>query len=228
MPHIDVITQIGLAAGFLHLAGYFVYLRHSDIEPNPVTWLMFAYGTSLLTLLEWDSDASFAELFLPAVCSAMAVWVAFRCWHRARARDATRLFPRWPQDWRDRTAFQIDLVLTAFYLAAALMLHTDVIAAQSKDAVVLIFLTAANLTTYSAFFPLLRSVSENPRGERIEPWVIWCGAYSLLGLTTYLHQGEFFTVLIMYPVQSAVLHGLVAYLARPSRRARYAALAPAG
>lgn len=230
MFNIDVITQIGLAAGILHLAGYFAYFRDADIEPNPVTWLMFAYGTSLLTVLEWDSNASYAELFLPAVCSAMAVFVAWRCWRRARQKDPTRFFPQewWPQDRRDRAAFQIDLLLTALYVAAAAMLYLDWIDDRSQEFVVMAFLVAANLTTYSAFFPLLRSVAENPQCERTEPWAIWACAYALLGVTTFMHQGEIFTVLMMYPVQNAVLHATVAYLARPSRRARYTMFSVAG
>ena len=65
----QMILYVGLLAGALQLIGYLLYLRDEEIEPNPVTWLMFAYGTILLTLLEWDRQASGAELALPAVCS---------------------------------------------------------------------------------------------------------------------------------------------------------------
>ncbi len=217
---IDDIALLALAAGLLHLIGYAVYVRHDDIEPNPVTWLMFAYGTLLLTVLEWDSDATPAELVLPTVCSGMAMFVAARCWWRARRADPSRLWPSawWPSDWRDRAAFQIDIVLTVLYLAAAVLLYGDWIDARGKALAVLVFLLAANFTTFSAFFPLIRNVVANPGDERAAPWAIWTCAYALLGVTTFLAQGGFWTVLMVYPAQNALLHGTVAVLSRKSRR----------
>jgi hypothetical protein len=210
----------GVAAGMLQLFGYVVYMRDADIEPNPVTWLMFAYGTMLLTALEWDSEATAAELILPLVCSAMAVFVAARCWRRARLRDPLRYWPRewWPEDWRDRAAFQIDLILTALYLGAALLTYGDRIGVEMKNAAVVIFLIAANLTTLSAFFPLIRNVVEHPERERTLPWAIWTSAYALLGLATVLSQGRLWNELMLYPLMNAGLHGMVAYLSRKSRR----------
>ena len=220
MSSLDAITLMGLAAGLLHFVGYVAYVSDADIEPNPVTWLMFAYGTLLLTFLEWDSDATFGELLLPTVCSAMAVYVAGRCWQRARRRNPSRYWPRewWPSDWRDRAAFQFDLVLTALYLTAFLLQHNNWIGAQAKEFAVIAFLVAANLTTFSAFFPLIRSVLENPNHERTTPWAIWACAYALLGLTTIAAQGTVWTVLMIYPAQNAILHGAVAYLSRKTRR----------
>ena len=112
-----MMLYLGLLAGVLQLVGYLLYVRDEEIEPNPVTWLMFAYGTMLLTMLEWDRQASAGELALPLVCSSMAVFVAGRCWWRARRADPSRYWPRewWPDDWRDRASFQADLALTARY-----------------------------------------------------------------------------------------------------------------
>ena len=216
--------MIGLAAGLLHFAGYVAYTRDSDIEPNPITWLMFAYGTLLLTVLEWDSDASLGELLLPVTCSAMALYVAGRCWVHARRREPARLWPRdwWPPDWRDRAAFQFDLVLTGLYLTAAALLYADWVGAHLREPALLAFLVGANLTTFSAFFPLIRNVAENPDHERTTPWVIWTCAYAVLGAATFASQGEFWTVMMLYPAQNAVLHGAVAFLSRSSRRDRRA------
>ena len=82
---------LGLLAGVLQLVGYLIYVRDEEIEPNPVTWLMFAYGTMLLTMLEWDRQASAAELALPLVCSSMALYVAGRCWWRAYRQGSLAL-----------------------------------------------------------------------------------------------------------------------------------------
>jgi hypothetical protein len=215
-----VIACLGLAAGLFQLVGYLLYVRDDGIAPNPVTWLMFAYGTLLVTALEWDRNATLPELLLPGVCSSMAVFVAVRCWWRARRRDPARLWPRdwWPSDWRDRIAFQTDVALTVLYLGAAVLVASDRISGEARDLWVAVFLVAANLTTLSAFFPLVRGVIEDPSRERTAPWAVWTLAYTLLGLTTYAAHGELRSELMLYPALNAILHGSVAVLSRKSRR----------
>ncbi|HRO12257.1 ATP-binding protein, partial [Amaricoccus sp.] len=228
MNHSDqMMLTFGLLAGFLQLVGYLLYIRDEEIEPNPVTWLMFAYGTALLTFLEWDREASAAELALPVVCSSMALFVAGRCWWRARRQDPSRYWPRewWPEDWRDRASFQADLVLTGLYLAAAALAYSRWIDEEARGFAVVIFLIAANLTTLTAFFPLLRNVVADPSHERPLPWAIWASAYALLGATTFAIQGEIWSELMLYPLLNMVLHGSVALLARRSRRERVARVA---
>lgn len=217
----NMILAIGFCAALLQLVGYVIYLRDSHIEPNPVTWLMFSYGTIILTLLELDSEASMAELLLPSICAVMAVCVAGRCWLRAVRRTPGVYWPRewWPEDWRDRSAFQFDLFLTGMYICVWFLLHFELIGQDSKEIAVLAFLIAANMTTFSAFFPLLRSVAEDPDRERTLPWAIWASAYAMLGVATYASQGDLWNELMIYPVVNAVLHGSVAYLSRASRRA---------
>lgn len=56
------IVELGIVAAALQAAGYLVYgsrVLRRDILPNPTSWLMFAYGTTLLFILEWDRDASY-------------------------------------------------------------------------------------------------------------------------------------------------------------------------
>ena len=223
-----MMLYLGLLAGLLQLVGYLLYVRDEEIEPNPVTWLMFAYGTMLLTVLEWDRQASAAELALPVVCSSMALFVAARCWRRARRADPSRWWPRewWPDDWRDRASFQADLALTALYLAAAALTYSRWIGEGARETAVIVFLVGANLTTLTAFFPLLRGVVEDPSHERSTPWAVWAAAYALLGVTTYAVQGEIWSELMLYPALNTVLHGSVAVLSRQSRRERQARGAP--
>jgi hypothetical protein len=176
--HTEMIFALGFCAAVLQLGGYVIYLRDAAIEPNPVTWLMFSYGTIILTLLELDSEASTAELLLPAICAIMAVCVAGRCWLRAAKKNPGMIWPRewWPDDWRDRSAFQFDLFLTAMYILVWILLLFELIGRDSMDVAVLAFLIAANMTTFSAFFPLIRSVAEDPDRERTLPWAIWATA----------------------------------------------------
>ena len=82
----DVLT-LGILAAVLQISGYFTYgwkVLRRDIEPNAASWLMFAYGTTLLVVVEWDRGASFALLFLPIVCALLSIGIAWFCLQKTR------------------------------------------------------------------------------------------------------------------------------------------------
>lgn len=218
---LDVVLVLGVIAGLLQFYGYVLYIRDTHIEPNPVTWFMFAYGTILLTVLEWDSNASFSELILPSVCSIMAIYVSYRCWIIAFKRNPKEWWPRdwWPDNWQDKFAFQTDIALTVGYILAWTLAITSFVSPEDRALAVLFFLITSNLSTISSFVPLLRSTFLNPSTERAFPWLIWTLAYALLILVTYLSQGTLWQELMLYPTLNTFLHGLVAWYARPHRRA---------
>src|SRR3989344_5118398 len=173
---------------------------------------MFAYGVALLTILEWDRDASFALLVLPIVCGVMSIFVAVLC-----GRQGTL---RWVGEWEDTwevRAFGGDLTLTVLYAGAGVLYALALLSEKWRSFAALVFLIGSNATTFTAFVPILRSTYAHPEKERSEPWVVWTSAYCLLGLTTILEYG-LWTELLIYPVSNAVLHGLVAWFARPERR----------
>ncbi len=204
--------QLGVGAAFLQVGGYLLYIRQSvrnELDPNPATWLMFAYGTTLLTILELDLGAGFELLFLPVTCSVLGVYVAYLCWKKGTLG--------WPKHSADRTAFGADIVLTFGYIGAWWLSLSGSISDDMRGASTLAFLIFSNLTTVTAFAPLLRDAYLNPKNERSQAWVVWTGAYVLLAIATFQTHGMV-TPLMVYPVTSAVLHGLVAWLARPSRR----------
>jgi hypothetical protein len=217
----------GILAGLLQALGYVLYIKNKNIDPNPVTWFMFAYGTMLLIVLEWDSEAGVAELILPVVCSTMAVSVSVRCWIQARRRDPSRWWPKdwWPEDNQDKAAFCTDLILTACYILAWVLLVADVLSPQQKEGWVLVFLIGTNAATISSFFPLLHGAYVDPGKERSLPWIVWTSAYTILGIVRYVNQGTLWSELMIYPILNAPLHALVAWYARPSRqKARMAAV----
>src|SRR3989344_4876352 len=81
------ILTLGIFAAALQATGYLVYgfkVLRKEILPNPASWLMFAYGTSFLLILEWDRDASFALLALPAACALLSIIIALYCLHKVR------------------------------------------------------------------------------------------------------------------------------------------------
>lgn len=214
--------QLGVLAGSLQILGYTLYIRktlRSEVEPNPATWLMFAYGTTLLTILELDVGAALPLLILPISCAILGAYVAYLCWHRGKLS--------WPKDVEDRIAFIADLLLTAAYLAAWYLLTRGTINESERKTLALLFLLFSNMTTVTAFIPLLRGAYRHPHKERPFAWIVWTSAYIVLGIATGQEHG-FVSMLLVYPASSALLHGLVALLSRRTRRRhRHARLASA-
>ncbi len=126
-------VYIGLLAGLFQLTGYVLYYTHvvkGEGKPNPLTWLMFGYGTVLLTTLELDSmfreamaalKADHGEiwqwqtstgkpnpilvmmsvLILPVVCSIGGLSVAVKIWIDNYKSTKTRWPKEWTIDWND-------------------------------------------------------------------------------------------------------------------------------
>lgn len=207
---IDAASVAAIASGILHVTGYLLYIRGSlsnDINPNPVTWLMFAYGTTLLTFLEYENDASWRELVLPIACTAGALLVAGICAARGRMRM--------PETGIELSAFVADVALTIGYAAFWWASHGDLITDPALKLLSPIgFLVCSNATTFTAFVPILASTSARPSEERATPWIVWTLAYTALFVATLpsVHGYEN-SVLLIYPVMNLTLHGAVALLA---------------
>ena len=201
----------GIVAGVLQLLGYIFYIKNDDIEPEPVTWFMFAYGTLILAVLEWDANATAAELILPTVCGTLAIYVSYRCWKKARQLDPTKWWPEdwWPEDTSDKLSFLGDIAITLAYIGAWLLAGAAFLTADSREMAVLAFLFLSNLSTFPSFYPLLHSTWKNPDKEYWVPWIIWSLAYTILAFVTWHTHNAFWHALMFYPASNAVMHGLV-------------------
>ena len=213
----DSLLFLGVLASAAQLLGYTIYLMREGIEPNPVTWFMFAYGTAILTVLEWDKDATLAELLLPTTCSVLAILVSVLCWRQARRINPHRWWPEdwWPAHLGDQYSFVSDIVITIGYVAAWIIATFGALTTDAREWWVLVFLFLSNVSTIPAFVPILRSTYRNPQHEYWVPWAIWAYAYALLGYVTYATHGELWHALMLYPALNAVLHGLMALVAHP-------------
>ncbi len=211
---------LGVVAGLLQLLGYYYYLTDEHIDPNPVTWFMFAYGTLVLAVLEWDIDATFAELILPTVCGVLAIVVSFKCWQKARVLNPNKWWPEdwWPEDFWDRFSFSSDILITISYVLVWVLATFAVLTTTEQYWAVLAFLFLSNLSTFPAFYPILHSTWTNPEREHWIPWIIWAVAYAILGFVTYKVHGELWHALMFYPASNAVLHALVGILALRKER----------
>jgi hypothetical protein len=211
--------QLGYISGAFMIMGYWLYIRHALVDgfdPNPSTWLMFAYGTALLTVLEFDKDAAWHLLLTPIACSVLSIWVALICWRRGKIR--------WPDRWEDRSAFILDIVLTIAYVSAWVIATYGLIETfteTDRENAAFFFLIFSNMTTLTAFAPLIISSFKNPGEEYAPAWTVWTLSYITLGIATYVDEGTVLTELMIYPALCTVLHGLTAWLGR--RSMRYAA-----
>lgn len=205
--HMD---SLGLIAAVLQMAGYAIYIRNfrrDAIKPNAASFFMFAYGTSLLTFLEWKSGASLAVLALPFTCAALGIVVALMCL-RAGATE--------PIDRFEARAFWTDVWLTIFYLLFALGLGDG-------QRFVVPFLIATNLSAIVCFIPILRSTWQTPERELPGPWIVWTAAYAMLMFVTIRETGLASPVLLLYPLLNLGLHFamLVFTLRKPIAGALY-------
>lgn len=212
------VSGLSLMSVVFHVLAYVVFIFLSEREkteykPNPTAWLMFAYGTALVTLLEWDRHASWTVLALPVVCSILSLRVAMVCWKQGRMR--------WPSHWLDGTALTVDLILTVAYVAAAGIARLGVISEELRGGLVSAFLIITTAGSILPFIPQIRGVMEEPQKEHWAPWFLWTMAYIALTATTVREVG-WFSVLVLYPAINVALQlaVLVLILVLPRPRAR--------
>lgn len=199
------VALLGVLAGSLQAVGYLVYgfkVLRRDVLPNPASWIMFAYGTTLLLVLEWDRGASLALLALPFVCAVSSIVVAWYCLRKVRRAW-------WPGHILERISFVLDVLLTVAYISAWTLLSQGIIGEEVRGATVIFILMCWNVGIFTSFFPLLRQVYHHPATEHFEPWVIWTCAYGILTILTFVERGAL-DALILYPALNAAVHGFIA------------------
>ncbi|MCC6920381.1 MAG: hypothetical protein IT548_14380 [Alphaproteobacteria bacterium] len=204
----DTPFLLGSVAAALHVCGYALYLGlaiRKVIEPNAITWLMFAYGTTLLATLEAVSGAAIPELMLPVICATLAVVVAGRCWIVSGFR--------WDGDWVDTLVFAADVLLTVLFVSVFAWSQWGSLSAEAAALAYVVFLLLSNLTSITSFLPMLRSTWVAPKREDWRPWVCWTFAYLCLGAATSLNdRSDHFWILMLYPASNAIMHGGVALI----------------
>lgn len=192
-----------IASGGVHFLAYLAYaiaLLRGRIEGNPLTWLMFAYGTSLMAFLEYRAAAPWTELVLPTTCAISSVIIA--------------IMTVKPGAWRglgpiDFIAFATDVVLTIAYVGTWLATHSGYLRADAMTAWLGVFLIAANASTAVQFIPILRSTWAAPENEQVAPWLLWTSAYAILLGVTLIETPDN-VALIVYPLTGVTLHSLMA------------------
>ncbi len=192
-------SNLGLAAALLQVVGYLAYIRNfrqQSIRPNSASFMMFAYGTAFVFLLEAHNGATASMLLLPGCCAVMSIIIAGMCLRKGATE---------PVEDIERVTFAIDVGLTVGYGFAFFTFGYD-----SRFA--LLFLLGANATTFTAFFPLVRSTWMFPRREKPGPWVLWTLAYACLTVATIAGGGLAKPALLAYPVINMLIHAALVVL----------------
>jgi hypothetical protein len=200
---------LAVSSGVLQAFGYAFYIRLSladEVEPNPVTWLMFSYGTTLLTVIEFASGATWRELALPVTCSGGSLVVAGICTFRGSMRA--------PRSRLEVGAFINDIVLTIAYCSFWWTESTLAGSAEFESIANAGFLACSNATTVTAFIPILASTRARPEEEIGAPWLVWTLAYTSLFVATLSGvRGYENATLLIYPLSNLILHATVALFA---------------
>ncbi|MFN3188657.1 MAG: hypothetical protein ACK42D_03925 [Candidatus Paceibacteria bacterium] len=192
----NVDVTVGMIAGFVQLVGYILYWKlvvTADGKlPNPLTWLMFGYGTFILTILEWDVGATWDELYLPAVCSLCGIGVAGFIWFRSYKTTGKR----WPREWNmkhvelwDGMSLSLDLIITFGYVVAWAIFTWSTLNEELRYLFLMLFLLFSNISTVFNFVPILRDTRTHPGHEHWLPWAVWTLSYTLLAVETWNREG---------------------------------------
>lgn len=200
------LIAFAVMSGVLQMAGYIFYALKTR-RPNPLSWLMWAYGTTLVGFLEYDYGASWYILLLPIVCSVSSIVIAIRCW---KNRDLSDL------DWSDWSALGADVILTIGYVFAKYLEHNEMLTKEGQETSAFAFIILSNATTFTTFWPTIRGIWHDPSRENWWSWRAWTLAYTALAITTALQYG-FLSIFMVYPVLNMAVHAAMALAVRPSR-----------
>jgi hypothetical protein len=197
----------GVLGGVIQVFGYTIYYIHcvGKHNPNPLSWLMFTIDTGFFTFMEWDAGAAWYLLVLPLMCSVSSFVIALLVW---KSINISRLSDE--GDWWTLTTFTILLVA---YLSVENIEGVKSYVSEEQALQLLILLS--NAATVVAFVPIVRDARDDPHSEFSPPWVVWTLAYVCLGVSTFQEDG-LWTIYMVYPASCAILHGIIAWLARPS------------
>jgi uncharacterized membrane protein len=209
---------IAWAATLLQTLGYLLYVRGAlrhRIDPNPTSWLMWAYGTALVVLIETDQGIHPLLRLLPIACASCSVLVAALCWRQGALA--------WPRDRSDRAALSIDLALTAAYVTLSLAALAGTVPETREHSAKMLLLVCVSTSSITSYLPILRSTRRTPTAEEWLPWAVWTSAYAALLLATILVEGTSPAALQfwIYPAICLVLSGMVGWYALKPRLSRH-------
>lgn len=189
---------------------YILMLLADGVQPNATSWSLWALGGaieawSFRKVIQASHLSSTKRWWLgpfeytPIVCAVSAVVIAFLGITLGKFEA--------PEPWEYVIA-TFDLVVVAAYFLIKSKVGEMRTAARSANLLMV-------LDIFLSFIPIWVSTLMFPEGEVALPWAIWTASYLMLGamgwsqFDTHWKERRW---LIIYPVTSAVFHGLVAVI----------------
>jgi hypothetical protein len=208
---VDVIALAAWSAAILQALAYTLYARGTlrrTIRPNPTSWLMWAYGTALVVVLESEQGIHPGLRLLPIVCASCSILIAALCWRRGSLG--------WPSDRFDRLLLGLDIGLTVAWVAISAAAFANALPARLADVAGVVLLVSVCVSNVVSYVPILRSTRANPQHEDWLPWAIWTVAYATLLGATFAAEGSSPAALQfwIYPATCVVLSAIVGSFAR--------------
>jgi len=213
-PRERLVVILSVASGMLQFAGYALGITYAVLgrtRPHPLTWLMFAYGTLLIFLLELVHGVEPELLILPAVCFSSSLLMVAVIWFRG----GYEIRP----DQSDLFVFGFDVALTILWLAVYALMELGAIPAELFQIMNVVIIMLWCCGVYTSFAPMIRDTRAHPDHERSSPWLTWTAAYGTLLAATVVQywnveegRMEGFEFLL-YPVVNLYYHLKVGVLA---------------
>jgi hypothetical protein len=202
----NIVYTLSAASAILQVSAYLVYLHQASkdvVEPNPLHWLMCAYGMIFFVVLEWNAGVSLPLLAMPAACAVMSVLVAVHAFRDGINKERI--------ERSDLFAFGFDVMLTIVYATASILEHRGILTEAQLHVANIATIIAWNISILTTFYPTIRETLSCPHQEHPLAWTMWAGAYVLLLVATILSGGD--SVHLLYPTLEGIVHVSVAFLA---------------
>ena len=195
---------LSIAAALVHALGFWLYsarLLRGALAACCASWLMRAFGAAVLFLMWSGAGLPLVYMLHSAVSGFGALLVVILLCGRGCSIPPAR---------QDIALFAADAALLAIYL----VLLRDLDAPWAATAV----LAIATLRKVVPYWPLIRSLKEDPGRERPVPWLVWALGYGLLWQAAV--QADLPVIIQVYTFAMAGLHlwiALVTYRRHPVR-----------
>lgn len=186
---------IAISSGLLHLVGYSLYAKgifSGNIKPNAASWSIWAFSAVLEGLSYIYVTNDVYKNILPIICTISSIALVVACFFRGSFKPLTSF---------EKKIVALDIIIMVIWYLTE----------SSFIANLLLVITAV-----ISFVPIIKDTRDDPYSEDATPWFVWSLAYTFQLIVVVGRWQKWEDLL--YPLVFLVLHLLVAFYARNSRR----------
>jgi hypothetical protein len=184
---------VAVVSGLFHATAYLDYNRKiisGEIKPNGATWAIWSIIAAVSTSSYFVSSGDFWKNIIPLVNVVLCLWTFVLGYKRFKRLSDIEML-----------ALGLGIVAVGVW-----KISTPTYANYLVQVAIAI-----------GFYPTYKMVWKDPESEMARPWWIWSGGYSIMIIVITLRWKHQWSDLV-YPVNCAILHGLVPIIAILSRK----------